>query len=395
MNNDKEPVHRTGSRLLLLSFLMITISVIIVAIELAFILGSYLHLLEFSYSPIENLLLSVSYSLATPLVVVGVALLLMFLTRAKKGMAIRSRLIFLLGAVLFIAGGLFSIASQWVIFSSGNLIEADFELLNQLGIIGSVASILGTLLCAIATLLLVRSYLKGEISGNRGFERPIQSNKESWTDAFNRPIITLFAVLVALVIILASISIIFWHDFSREQAALPVHDGDNIVWSVNGTRNGQNVSGVSTWTFHDVKSHPSIPYPIIYSAYKYDISISTELNGIANEYETAGAFDNPKLWSLGINPTVLSEGHSGYYNGGSQVFQSIETISTANGQKATAIYLELYNNNSNDMWSKMWIDFDTGMPYKIQMTEPVTLNGYPNDFSGTLTFQMLTTSIPQ
>ena len=380
---------------MLLPFLMIVVSAIMTLIELIYFLASYFKLFLFSYSTIGNLLLAVSNALIMPLFVFGIALLLMFLTRARKGMATRSRLVFFSGAVLFMAGGLFSIASQWVQISSGNPMEADFDLMNQLGIIGSVAYLLGIALCAIATVLLVRSYLNGEISGDPGSKQPIQSTQGSWTDTSKKPIITLLAVLVALIIIVASISVIVSFRFWEEQIALPVHDGDSIVWSVNGTQNGQNVSGSSTWTFHDVGSVTSQPFLDISYAYKYDISIHTELNGVTADYQTAGAFDNPKLWSLGINPTVLSEGHSGYYNGGSQVFQSNETISTANGLKVTAVYLELYNNNSIDMWSKMWIDVNTGAPYMIQMTEPVTLNGYPNDFSGTLIFHVLSTSIPQ
>jgi hypothetical protein len=394
MINEKEPVRRIGSRLLLLPFLLIVISAIMALVELVIYLGSYFGFYQSFYSSIEYMLIFACGVLSTPLFVVGVALLLMFLTRARKGMATRSRLLFLSGAVLILAGSLFSMVQSMHYFS-GNFNETDFDLWNMIGIIGMVASILGTSVCAISTVLLVRSYLRGEISGDPAFRKLVRSDQGGWADTAKKPVFTLLVVLVAVIIVVASISLIVSFHFWEKQAVLPVHAGDFIVWSVNGTRNGQNVSGSSTWTFHDVGSITNQPFFDISYAYKYDISIRTELNGIATDYETAGAFNDSRLWSLGINPTVLSEGHSGYYNGGDQIFQSYETISTASGLKSAALYIELYNNNSNEMWSKMWIDVDTGMPYKIQMTEPATFNGYPNEFSGTLIFQMLSTNISQ
>jgi len=175
------------------------------------------------------------------------------------------------------------------------------------------------------------------------------------------------------------------------QPNLPVHEGDYIVWSVNGTRNGVNVSGVSIWTFGNVTSHAEVAgltgWP------KYDVAVRTILDGAVDDFNTAGAYKDAKLWSLGVNPFVVGMGITGYFNPAGFDFDRNQSLSTAYGPKATAVYVEVINETSSDLWSNMWLDANTGMPYQIEVVEPATLNGYANEFSGTLTFQILATNM--
>jgi hypothetical protein len=178
MITEKEPVHRTGSRMLLLPFSLIIISAIIALFDLTYILASYFHIYQPSNSFIEGFLFAAVNALVVPLFAMGVALLLMFLTRANRGMATRSRQIFLGGAFLFIVGYLFSIAAYWLMYSNRGLMEPDFDLEFQLSLTGVAATTIGTALCAIAIVLLTRCYMKGEITGNlRPKQQPPQPNQ--------------------------------------------------------------------------------------------------------------------------------------------------------------------------------------------------------------------------
>jgi hypothetical protein len=171
----------------------------------------------------------------------------------------------------------------------------------------------------------------------------------------------------------------------------PVNEEDYIMWSVNGTRNGVAVSGVSNWTFSHVSSYAEVygleGWP------KYDIAIITSLNGMISSFTTAGAYKNKTLWALGLNPAVIGEGVDGYYNLYTPVFDRNENLTTVLGFKETTVFTERYNFNASDFWSQIWIDASSGMPYKIEVTEPMILNGFHNDQWGTLTFELMATSI--
>lgn len=77
----------------------------------------------------------------------------------------------------------------------------------------------------------------------------------------------------------------------------------------------------------------------------------------------------------------------------SLTFVQNEVIDTAYGQKNTSVYYEVFGDGSGDMWSKMWIDAENGLPYRITMNEPATLNGYVNDFRGNVTYELVSTTI--
>ncbi len=201
------------------------------------------------------------------------------------------------------------------------------------------------------------------------------------------------AIIMVILTIAAVFVVVLYPSYSDWRNAIesPVHEGDYIVWSVSGTRNGAYVSGTSNWTFSNVTSHADVFGMEGWS--KYDIAIKTTLNGVVNDFYTAGAYQNKQLWSLGINPAVIEEGHSGYYNTITPVFDRNEMLSTVFGLKATAVYIERYNFNSSDFWSEIWIDVNSGMPYRMEVTEPPTLNGYTNEFYGTLIFQISVTNM--
>ncbi|MDD1756880.1 MAG: hypothetical protein LUQ39_08620 [Methanomassiliicoccales archaeon] len=201
------------------------------------------------------------------------------------------------------------------------------------------------------------------------------------------------AIIMVIITIAAVLVVVLYPSYLdwKEEVESPVHEGDYIEWTVSGTRNGVDVTGTSKWTFSNVTSHANVfgmeGWP------KYDMAIRTTLNGVVNDYYSAGAYQDKKMWSLGINPAGIEECHNGYYNLNTPAFERNETLSTVFGQKSVAVYIQRYNFSSNDFWSEIWIDVDSGMPYKMEVTEPPTLNGYPNEFCGTLTFQIMATNM--
>jgi hypothetical protein len=150
--------NRTASGVLWVPFLLIAISIMMAACEVALWVYSYpwLYLREDA-----GFLLYVARSSVLPLFALGVALLLMLMTSAKKGAATRSRLIFVGGVLVLIAGGLINIVYGW---DMSYFYPQDFSYdIFLLGVIGQVITIIGTAICALATLFLVISYMNGEI----------------------------------------------------------------------------------------------------------------------------------------------------------------------------------------------------------------------------------------
>ena len=209
------------------------------------------------------------------------------------------------------------------------------------------------------------------------------NNKKEMTTAVKIVFVT---IALLLLIFLLPNALSEWN-----RPNLPIHDGDYIVWSVNGTRNGVNVTGASIWTFSNVTSHGEPPG--LTSWPEYLVGVRTLLNGAVDDFETAGQFQDPQLWSLGINPFIIDMGATSYLNPVGYNFGHNDTISTAFGLKATAVFVEVINEGSNNLWASIWIDSNTGMPYKMVVIEPTTLNGFQNELSGTLTFNMLATNM--
>jgi hypothetical protein len=195
--------------------------------------------------------------------------------------------------------------------------------------------------------------------------------------------------IYAVILVASFILLIIVLNPSPHPANPPINEGDHILWEVNGTRNGIAVSGFSSWTFSNVTSHSEVNG--IEGWPKYDIAISTSLNGVFSNFTTSGAYQKKALWSLGLNPAVIGGGFDGYFNLGNPVFNRNETLTTVFGPKNATVYIERYN--PSDFWSQIWIDANSGMPYKIEVTEPMILNGFHNDQWGTLTFELMATSI--
>jgi hypothetical protein len=148
------------SRMLWIPLLLIAIGAVLALIGLSYVILSYAVLLK--YSTIPTLLIVSLYGLATPLIVVGVALLLIFLTESNKGMATWSKMIFVFGAFLLFVGGLFSVAFQVEWYYNQDW-TSNPDLMEYLNLSATALNFLGTFLCALAILLLARAYLKGEI----------------------------------------------------------------------------------------------------------------------------------------------------------------------------------------------------------------------------------------
>ncbi len=156
-----------GARVLWLPFLLMTISVMMILAELTYLIYSYIDYFIASSLPDPsqgiNFLFTVINSLGLPLFVLSVALLLMFLTKVKKGTVTWSRMAFFAGALLLLAGSAFYIAESWEFYHRILDPFENYDSIINLGIAAGIATSLGTALCFVASLLLVRSYLKGEI----------------------------------------------------------------------------------------------------------------------------------------------------------------------------------------------------------------------------------------
>jgi hypothetical protein len=112
-----------------------------------------------------SFLLSAFTSLGLPIFAFSVALLLLLLTNAEKGKAAWSRMVFFAGALALLAGGVVNLVVTWEFYHLDiNDPFENYEPLLNLTYAGGLATTLGTVLIFIASILLVRSYLKGEIS---------------------------------------------------------------------------------------------------------------------------------------------------------------------------------------------------------------------------------------
>jgi hypothetical protein len=206
--------------------------------------------------------------------------------------------------------------------------------------------------------------------------------------------VAMFITVVVIVIVVTVLVSLNLGSFIKEGDGLgvsPVQEGDYIVFSVNGTENGINITGTSIWTFSNVSGHPNVDGMEGWN--KYDISVRTVLDGKMGTFETAGAYTESKVWGLGINPAAIVDGvlvgSSGYYNGGVPTNSTNETISTLLGEKESGVYVEQYQYGS----SHMWIDGTSGLPLKMQWTGSVGVEENNNPIQVLLIFEILGTNI--
>lgn len=161
MNSINGSLHQPGSRVLWIPFLLMAISAILGLVYLIFIVISYT--IDFQFSQGFNFLMGAIYYLTLPLFVFGAALLLMQQTNVKKATAGWSRLTFFVGAILLIYGGFIGILQiwWWMFESFDGIPDGSLDVVFTSG---NIATYLANALCIVATLFLVRSYLKGEVS---------------------------------------------------------------------------------------------------------------------------------------------------------------------------------------------------------------------------------------
>jgi hypothetical protein len=153
--------NRAESRIPWLPFLLMAIGVAMALISLINVILTSANL-YYSNSNNFNFVLSIFYGLSTPFIMLGVTLFLLILTESKKGRATWSKMIFMYGAFLFLLGSVFIIAMQFEFFYNRNW-GFNSDLLVYLGLGAGVLTLLGTILCALAILFLVKAYLNGEI----------------------------------------------------------------------------------------------------------------------------------------------------------------------------------------------------------------------------------------
>ena len=166
MDNDLMQQQGHRSRLLWLPFLLITISVIIALFELAFTIYYYPYYRD-PYS--LALLVNAIYGLVLPLFVLGIALLLLLLTKARKGIATWSRLLFCGGAVLLIISGILLALYDWGLNILLYELPYRYGWFSELFFFYSrITEVLGIAICAISSLLITRAYMNDEIYAKRG-----------------------------------------------------------------------------------------------------------------------------------------------------------------------------------------------------------------------------------
>jgi hypothetical protein len=154
------------SRIPWLPFLFMAIGVVMALILLIYTIFTTANL--YLNSNDLQFVLSVFYGLSTPFILLGVALFLIILTESTKGRATWSKMIFFYGAFLFVIGAVFAIAMQFEFIYNENW-AFNSDLIEYLGLGANVLNLLGTMLCAIAILSLVKAYLKGEIQLKHGY----------------------------------------------------------------------------------------------------------------------------------------------------------------------------------------------------------------------------------
>jgi hypothetical protein len=158
---------QANSRIPWLPFLLIAIGVAMASISLIYIFLTNTNLYYIN-SESFSFILSIFYMLSIPFIVLGVAVFLLMLTESTKGRATWSKMIFFYGAVLFVLSSVFTIAWQFEIIYNENW-AWDSDLMEYLSLSSAVSSTLGIILCALAILLLVKAYLKGEIHAKHSY----------------------------------------------------------------------------------------------------------------------------------------------------------------------------------------------------------------------------------
>jgi len=154
---------KRASRVLWLPFLLIGVSVIIALIETVLLIYYYPRIIA---SEISGLTVGAFGGFALPLFVLGIALLLLLLTKAQKGTATWSRLLFCVGGVSLIISGILHALSSWgtYLFYNEQPYFTHFWDTFSLYFYGTVCEMIGIAICAISSLLIARAYLNGEIS---------------------------------------------------------------------------------------------------------------------------------------------------------------------------------------------------------------------------------------
>ena len=162
MNNESGATNRTIVKALWVPLLMMGISAAINLVWLIYYL--YLYVSESPSISIDmSFLFSAIRTLSVPLFVLGIAVLLMLLTNVRQGIATWSRYLFYCGALIFLIGSLINIAIQWSYHFSYDWIGG-FDALMKFAQAGDIIYLLADVLCIIAVLFLVWSYMKGDVS---------------------------------------------------------------------------------------------------------------------------------------------------------------------------------------------------------------------------------------
>ena len=142
--------------------LLIIISIILALIQLANLILHHPYYLN-PYN--STMITSALYAMVLPLLVLGIALLLLLLTKARKGFATWSRLLFCVGAILLIISGVLLALYDWGFYL---LVQeqprAPIWFSESFVYYGQMTAALGLAICALASLLIVRAYLNGDIS---------------------------------------------------------------------------------------------------------------------------------------------------------------------------------------------------------------------------------------
>jgi len=101
-----------------------------------------------------------------PLLLIAASLLLLTRTRPDSKASNNIRLAFLSGTMLMTVSSLINVFVLNYYFKDGSWID-NTEVINHLSFLGTIGSQVGLMICGIAAILLVRSFLKGDIHSIR------------------------------------------------------------------------------------------------------------------------------------------------------------------------------------------------------------------------------------
>ncbi len=169
MNEEKELIHSKWPRDLWAPLLFMVIGLVFASILATYVIYVYVDQFVADLAdPARDLSYFLStISLATiPMFMVSISLFLFLRTRAQGIVANRLKLVFFIGVIMMVVGSSINFVLFNFYFRSETWVD-NLELVNHLSYIGEFLNQMGFITCGVVAILLMRSFLRGEIFGIR------------------------------------------------------------------------------------------------------------------------------------------------------------------------------------------------------------------------------------